>query len=144
MRKLTTLLAIPCLAQGIFAQSPTTTASAPADTSLHPIELAEAIKLAQRNAPLAVQARGQLATSSSGLRAAYAAFMPSLTASMAQSQQAGQVVGPPPARELVYQSRPWSYSTGLSATLQLFDGGRRFANVRTARANVNAADANET
>ena len=39
--------------------------------------------------------------------------------------------------------QPWSYSTGISSTVNLFDGGRRLNEVRRSRSDVGAAEANE-
>ena len=39
--------------------------------------------------------------------------------------------------------QPWTYSTGLASTLNLFDGGRRLNEVKRARYDVGAAEANE-
>jgi outer membrane protein len=39
--------------------------------------------------------------------------------------------------------QPWSYSTGISSTLNLFDGGRRLGEIRRTRYEVGAAEANE-
>jgi outer membrane protein len=141
MKRLIPFLAIPCFTQGIFAQGPVI--AAVTDTSLRPISLQEAIQLAQRNAPTAVQARGQLRTTAAGVRSAYGAFLPSLNGSMGQSQQSGQRFDNS-GRLVPYSANPWSFSTGLSANLQVFDGGRRFAELKSARADVHAAEANET
>ena len=110
--------------------------------SLHEIGLQEAITLAQRNAPAAVQARGQLRTTSSAVRSAYGAFLPSLSASVSQTQQSGQRFDNL-RNQVVQSTQPWNYSTGLSTSLELFDGGRRFSDLRARRADVDAAEANE-
>lgn len=116
----------------------------PVDTTAVPISLDDAVRLAQRNAPAAVQAQGQLRSSSASVHSAYSAFIPSLSVSMGSSRsfadsrtinQNGQIITLP--------SAPWSYSSGLSTSLDLFDGGRRLFQVRTARANVSAAEAND-
>ena len=113
-----------------------------AQDSLRPISLNEAVTLAQRNSPLAVQARGQIRTTNSAVRSAYGAFLPSLSMSMGQTKQGGQRFDP--LRGPVTQSAsPWQYSMGFSSSLELFDGGRRFADIKAARADVDAADANE-
>lgn len=110
--------------------------------SLHPISIAEAVALAQRNAPAAVQARGQLRTSASAVRSAYGAFIPSLSGSLNQTKQSGQRFDAL-RNQIVTVTNPWSYSMGLSSGLELFDGGRRFADLRARRADVDAAEANE-
>jgi outer membrane protein len=111
--------------------------------SLHPISLAEAVALAQRNAPAAVQARGQLRSTASAVRSSYGSFIPSLSASMSQGKQSGQRYDAL-RDEVVTVTQPWSYSSGLSTSLELFDGGRRFSDLRARRADVDAAEANET
>src|SRR5437773_1746246 len=114
-----------------------------AQDSLHPISLQEAVALAQRNAPAAVQARGQLRTSASAVRSAYGAFLPSVSTSITQTKQGGQRFDP--LRGPVTQTgMPWSYSTGISSSLELFDGLRRFNDLNARRADVDAAEANET
>jgi outer membrane protein len=114
-----------------------------AQDSLHPISLQEAVSLAQRNAPAAVQARGQLRTTASAVRSALGSFIPSLSASMNQTKQSGQRFDAL-RNQVVTVTNPWSYSTGLSSSLELFDGGRRFSDLRARRADVDAAEANET
>src|SRR5437867_1568796 len=111
--------------------------------SLHPISLQEAVSLAQRNAPVAVQARGQLRTSASAVRSAYGAFFPSLSVSMAQSKQSGQRFDPLRG-PVTTPFSPWQYSAGLSSSLELFDGFRRYNDLRSRKADVDAAEANET
>jgi outer membrane protein len=122
--------------------APVALAQTPAD-SLRPISLQEAVSLAQRNAPAAVQARGQLRTSSSAVRSAWGSFIPSLTANLSQSKRSADRFDPVQDRWIT-STQPWNYSAGLSTGLELFDGGRRFAELRAARAGVDAAEANET
>src|SRR5437762_11302481 len=117
-------------------------ASAAVQDTLHPVSLPEAVSLAQRNAPAAVQARGQLRTAASAVRLAYGAFVPSLSVSMNQTQQSGQRFDAL-RNQVVSVTQPWSYSTGVSSSLELFDGGRRFADLRARRADEDAAEANE-
>ncbi len=109
------------------------------------ITLDEAVSLAQRNAPAAVQARGQLRTADATVRSSYASFIPNLSVS------AGNVYTATTAQQIVDESGQvravgdgsWRGNTGFSASLNLFDGGRRFQDIRSARANVGAAEANE-
>src|SRR5436190_24127825 len=93
-------------------------ASAAVQDTLHPISLPEAVSLAQRNAPAAVQARGQLRTTASAVRSAYGAFLPSVSASMAQSKQSGQRFDPLRG-PVTTPFSPWQYSAGLSTNLEL-------------------------
>ena len=120
----------------VGAQTPT--AVSPGD-SLRAISLDEAVALAQRNNPAAVQARGQLRSASSAVRSAYGAFLPSVNLNMSQSKQTGRVLNT--QGELV--STPTRYSSGISSSIDLFDGFRRFNDLRARRADVDAAEANE-
>jgi outer membrane protein len=132
MKKFLLLAALPA---ALAAQQPM-----PAD-SLHPITLKEAIALAQQNAPAAVAAEGQIKTANAGVTSAYAEFIPSLSWSMGQRQSSGPRLGQDGT--IIQYLNPWSYSDGLNSSLTLFQGGRRFADLRTAKAAVKSAEANE-
>jgi outer membrane protein len=151
-------LAIPCLGRGISAQGPARAQamarpvasrdtvrrlSIDSDTAFHPIALQHAIELAQRNAPAAVQARGQIRTANSQVRAAYAAFLPSLSITAGQSNQTGDRVGQSGNIVPFNPKHPWSYSTGLRSSLRLFDGGQRLYQISQSKADVGAAEAND-
>ena len=133
-RTLFALAVLPVAAAG--AQLPV------ADT-LRQISLQEAVSLAQRNAPAAVQARGALRTTSSSVRSLYGSFVPSLSASAGQNKQASQRFDAL-RNQVINSNSPWNYNAGLNANLELFDGGRRFNDLRARRADVDAAEANET
>lgn len=107
-----------------------------------PIALDDAVHQAQRNAPAAVSARNALRTSAAAVRTAYAQYIPSLSVSGSGSRQGGETFFQ--GQLVPYSGSPWSFSRGLSANLELFDGGRRWFNLRAAEANVDAADASET
>ena len=115
-----------------------------ADTlAAKPIPLRDAVALAQQNAVAAVQARGQIRSAESGVRAARAALLPSLNFTMGQVNQSGDRFDNQGRLVPYLAPQPWSYSTGLSSTLNLFDGGRRLGEVRRTRYEVGAAEANE-
>lgn len=108
-----------------------------------PITLDEAVTLAQRNAPATVQARGLERTSRQSVNNAYASFIPSLTVNVGSTRQftnAQTIIRD--GQTVTLPSEPWSYSTGMTFGLELFDGGRRFFDLRSARASVDAAEAN--
>ncbi len=84
--------------------------------SVRPIGLQEAVRLAQRNAPSAVQARGQIRTASSAVRSAYGAFVPSLTASLNQTKQSGERFDPL-RNQVVTVTQPWSYRSGIGSRI---------------------------
>jgi len=111
-----------------------------------PIALDEAVRLAQHNAPLSVQARGQLRTASAQVRSAYASFLPNFTVSLGGVRQFAADrtrINPQTGITETLPSEPWSYSNGLALSVELFDGGRRFFDVGASKANVSAADAND-
>lgn len=117
-----------------------------AETTARPIGLEEAIRLAQRNAPSAVQARGQLRSSAAGVRSAYAAFIPSASVSFGANRQftgEGDRTRINQNGEQVTLAEEWAYNNGLNFNLELFDGGRRFFSLGAAKANVNSAEASE-
>jgi outer membrane protein len=147
------LIAIPCLARGIFAQgTPISLASMrdtvrrtsiDSDTSFHPIDLQHAIELAQRNSPTAVQARGQTTVANASVRAAYAAFIPAANITAGQTNQTGDRVGQSGTIVPFNPPHPWSYSTGLRASVRIFDGGQRWFQITQSKADVGAAEAND-
>ena len=112
------------------------------DTTATSLTLAEAIRLAQQNSPATVQARGTIQTSSASVKQAYSAFLPSFNLSAGTSHQSGDRFDTQ-GNLVPFIGNPTSYSTGLNANLQLFDGGRRFFDVRKNKADVNAAEASE-
>jgi len=114
-----------------------------ADTSATPITLSEAIVMAQRNAPAAVQARGTISTSEAAVKQSYAAFLPSFSVSANRNRQSGDRFDTQ-GNLVPFTGQPTNYSTGLSSSLQLFDAGRRFFDLKRSKAEVNAAEAGET
>ena len=129
------------LAPAVLGAQATPVGSGTADGA-RPISLAEAVRLAQRNAPEAVRARGEMRQNAAAVRSAYAAFIPSLSLSLGQVRQGGGRLGPQ-GQLVPFTGQPWSYSSGFLASVDLFDGGQRFFEIRRARMNVAAADANE-
>lgn len=117
-------------------------AQQPGGDGARPIALDEAVHQAQRNAPAAVTARNTLRATAAAVRTAYAQYLPSLSVSSSGSRQGGETFFQ--GQLVPYKGSPWSFSRGMSANLELFDGGRRWFNLRAAEANVDAADASET
>src|SRR6266487_3790667 len=100
-------------------------AQAALDTGATPMTLTEAVRLAQQNAPATVQARGVIQTSALSVKQAYTAFLPSVNVSAGTSNQRGDRFDTQ-GRLVPFVGNPTNYSTGMNASLQLFDGGRRF------------------
>lgn len=133
---LATAAAIPTTLAGQLPATP----AVPTDGA-RPIALDEAVRLAQQNAPAVVQARGALRSNAAQVRRNYALFLPSVnfTTGYGRSEGATYFQG-----ELVpLRGDPWSFRNGVQASLELFDGGQRFADIRAAKANVDAAEAGE-
>jgi len=107
------------------------------------LPLKDAVSLAQQNALGAVQARGQVRTAESSVRAARASLFPSLNFTMGQVNQSGDRFDSQGRLVPYLAPQPWSYSTGISSTVNLFDGGRRLNEIRRTRSDVGAAEANE-
>ena len=117
-------------------QSPVATAD-----GARAISLDEAVRLAQHNAPATVQARNALRTTAAAVRSAYGQYIPTLQVSGSGNKAGGETFFQ--GKLVPYSGAPWSYSRGLSTNLELFDGGRRWFNLKAAEANVDAADASE-
>jgi outer membrane protein len=114
-----------------------------------PIALDEAVNLARRNAPAAVQARNTIRQSAGTVRQRYAAFLPnvSLSAGLGNSEgyNLAQVPDPSDSTRFISVPRPfsqdWNGNHGLSANFQLFGGGNRVFQLQQARAQLDAAEA---
>ena len=135
LRSTIVLLALPA---ALAAQG------APDSLAARPIALRDAVALAEQNGLAAIQARGQIRTAESSVRSARGALLPSLSVSLNQTNTSGDQLDPitgvvTPRRA----TRPWNYSTGLNSSVNLFDGGRRLNEVKRARFDVSAAEANE-
>src|SRR6478672_8322070 len=113
------------------------------DTTATPITLSDAILQAQKNAPSEVQARGSIRTADATVKQSYAAFLPSFNISAGSQRQQGDRFDTQ-GNLVPFTGNPTNYSTSLNSTLQLFDGGRRFFDIKKTKADVHAAEAGET
>jgi len=130
-------IAILALPAALSAQSVADTLSA------RPIPLKEAVALGEQNGLVAIQARGQIRSAESGVRTAKGALLPSLNINLGQVNQSGERLDASGRLVPYLASQPWTYSTGLTSSINLFDGGRRWNEVKRARYDVGAAEANE-
>jgi outer membrane protein len=113
-----------------------------AQEGARPITLAEAVRLARQNAPSAIQARNQIRSSAAAVRSRYGAFMPTLSfGGGAQKQNGTRYLAD--LDTILPNDAPWRANHSLSSNLDLFSGGRRYFELQTARANVDAAEAVE-
>jgi outer membrane protein len=140
IRKAMGTIATGAVALGIVALAPSI-ACAQGNAGARPISLEEAVRLAQQNSPLTVQARNANRTSESAVRASLAQFLPTASFSYSGNQAGGTqfVQGTP----VPTSGLPWSYSRSVSSNLTLYDGGQRNYNYRAAQANMESAGANE-
>jgi outer membrane protein TolC len=114
---------------GAVAQTPTVT-------------LADAIELALRHQPAVVQARGAVQAAGAGLREVRGSWLPRLNANSSWSRN--QTTTRVNNEGIEFASPANNYSAGWSASVELFDGFRRFAQGRSANADLESADANLT
>jgi outer membrane protein len=108
------------------------------------VTLAEAIRLSERIQPSVVRAAADVRTAGAQRRGAWGAFLPSVSASSSASDffsEGTSRIDPVTGQLTGGNSTNRSISTGLSASLDLFTGFRRGAELRAARAGQDAADA---
>jgi outer membrane protein len=114
-----------------------------APDSARKISLNEAIRMADQNAPAAVQAEGVERTSRAAKVSAVGAIMPSVTLNAGRVIQygGGQTRVNSNGEQVTIASAPVN-STGLNLNMTLFDGGQRLYALRTAKYDIAAAEAN--
>lgn len=101
------------------------------------VTLPQAVERALQVQPAMAQARGDASNAGAQRLAAIGAFVPTVTLnSSAFRQNTGSFVNGLPAQAGNYQ-----YSSGLTFSVDLFDGLRRFQRYRNASATMSAADA---
>jgi outer membrane protein len=108
------------------------------------VTLEEAIRMAERVQPDVVRAASGVRTASAQKRNAWGAFLPNLTASSSASDffsEGASRVDPITGLVTSGNSTNRSVSTSISASVDLFTGFRRGAELSAARANESAADA---
>jgi outer membrane protein len=114
-----------------------------APDSARKISLNEAIRLADQNSPAAVQAEGVERTSKAAKVSAIGAIMPSISLNAGRVIQfgGGQTRVNSNGESVAISAAPTN-STGLNLNMTLFDGGQRLYNLRTAKYDIAAAEAN--
>lgn len=101
------------------------------------VTLNEAIQRALQVQPAMVSARGDRSSAGASKRSAFGSYLPSLIVSASADHRNNTGVSSSTGRPIPEQS----YTGTLNTSLELFDGFRRFANVKSASATVDAADA---
>ena len=108
------------------------------------VTLAEAIRRSERVQPDVIRASADVRTAGARRRSAWGAYLPSLSASSSASDffsEGASRIDPVTGLLTSGNSTNRSLSTSLSASLDLFTGFRRGAEMRAARANEEAAGA---
>jgi outer membrane protein len=127
----------------LAALVPAALSAQPSQDAARPISLAEAVQLAKQNSPQAISARNAINANEATVRTRWSAFLPTLSGSIGSGWGAGQRVDPTSGNIVnVNNEKPWNWSRRISANWLVFDGGDRNFQLRAARANVDAAEAN--
>ena len=108
------------------------------------VTLADAIRLSERVQPLMVRAAGDVETAAAQRRTAWGSYLPSLSANSSAStfsSEGPSRVDPVTGQVVSGNSSNRSLNAALSASLDLFTGLRRGAEMSAARASQNAAEA---
>jgi outer membrane protein len=109
------------------------------------ITLADAIRRAERVQPDVIRASGSVRTAAAQRRSSWGAFLPRLSATSSASDffsEGASRIDPVTGLLTSGNSSNRSLSTSLSASIDLFTGFRRGAELKAAKANETAADAN--
>lgn len=117
---------------------------APLAAQDHTVTLAEAIRLAERTQPDVIQAAGQVRTAAAGRRSAWGNFLPSLTANSSGSEffsEGSARIDPVTGQLTSGNSSNRSFNTSIGASVDLFTGFRRGAELQAANAGQAQADA---
>jgi outer membrane protein len=114
--------------------------AAPAAAQQFEVTLDEAVRRALQVQPAMIQARGDQRSAGAGVRASTGAFLPSVSLSGGWSRAGGTRFNTG-TNELVDLAVNTSVSGSVSASLELFDGFRRFADRSASTATLDAADA---
>jgi outer membrane protein len=119
-------------------------AAAPLRAQVRVVTLLDAIRLAERTQPSMVQAQAGVRTAAAQRRNAWGAFLPSLSAGSSASEffsEGAARVDPVTGQLTTGNSTNRSVSTSLSASVDLFTGFRRGAELQAAKAGQVEADA---
>ena len=106
-----------------------------------PLTLAEAIGRAERVQPRVIQALNQVRTADARLRTAKGAYLPNLNFSTSAGEfySEGQRIDPSTGQLVTSNSSTGSINGSVNTSVELFDGFRRGAESRSARANRESA-----
>ena len=114
------------------------TLAAPAAAQQVEVTLQEAVRRSLDVQPAMIQARGDERNAGASTRSAFGAFLPTLSTGVSAARSNVGRIDPTTGRPV---PPDYSYTGSLNASLELFDGFRRFANLRSANATSDAAAA---
>jgi outer membrane protein len=123
------LRAAPLDAQGVAAED-----------GARPVSLREAIELAAKNSPAAVSARGLDRNAAAARRQAMGSYVPNVNLSAGTGRTQGTTINNFNGQLTSLSGNPWSYNNGLALNVELFDGGRRWSEIKRIRATADVAD----
>lgn len=106
-----------------------------------PVSLDEAIRLAQRNAPAAVQALGAVRSGRASVANALSQYIPFISVRAGANKSSGATYFQ--GQLVPFQGDAWSQSRGYGASLLLFDGGQRWFGYRAAQTSLEASEDNQ-
>ena len=114
--------------------------AAPVQAAQLQVSLAEAVRRALDVQPDFIRARGAVRTASADERAAWGAYLPTITTNGSANRSNAAGVDLTTGRAVIVPGE-YRYSVGLTAALDLFTGFKRGATRRAASARTDAADA---
>ena len=139
------LLAWLCAAPAAAQQRDSSDAiAAPADSGPVRVTLDQAIRAALDVQPAMIQARGDRRTAAAAGRTAFGAFLPTVTTSASRNQSSANRFNQATNQIVSGGSSTKSYTGGVTLSLDVFDGMKRFAAMHAADATISAADASVT
>lgn len=125
---------------GVVAAGVMLSVATPATSQeIRAVGLAEALEFALDANPTMVQARGQVSIAEAGKRQAIGNWLPSISANSGYSTNSTERFDE--RTQTFVSGASHSYSAGLGASIQLFDGFSRLAENRAANADLASADA---
>ena len=133
-------LATAALLVGLIGGAPRLAAQQDTSGQVRAVTLDEAINLALQTQPAIIQAEGNLDVAHASQREAIGSYLPSLSFSSGMSQNSPDRWNPQ-TQQYITGQKSVSYSTGLNASLTIFDGFSRLAQARAANASAASADA---
>ena len=128
------------LVGAVLMAAPLGAQSISADPSARSVTLEEAIALALRNTPAAIQAIGLERNAIAARRQTFAAYVPTVNLSIGSGHTQGTTINSFTGQLTSLSGNPWSYNNGLNLSVDLFDGGRRWSEVNRIRATADVAD----